>query len=357
MNLVSVKCPNCGGSLIIEDNNDIFEKIMYCQHCGNQIIFEQLGESITRAKVKINEFEHLEKMQNYQFQHEEVMKDKQFKYDEIKKENEYNRKKSRFIRIIVVIFVVVAIIIGLIFIPPFFTYKNDDNKSKYLQDIEKQIEILIEDEDYNRALIKANKLFFDGNDEKIKKQWDDKRNYLINTIEEKINELEKQKIKMSNVPLSSEMISGMNYNDVISSFKAAEFTNIKLIELSEIDNLSREINQVEYISINGELDFKGNDSFPSDSEVFIYYYSENSKCKLLSLPVSSSDCIGRPHTDIVFLFMQAGFTNIKAIKSKKDGWFQNNKDTKEILIDGEREFNANDFYEVRVPIYIYYYTD
>ena len=54
----SLICPKWGATLEIEDGLDIF----YCKYCGNRIVLEGQSKAAYRAKTKVKQMEHDERM-------------------------------------------------------------------------------------------------------------------------------------------------------------------------------------------------------------------------------------------------------------------------------------------------------
>ena len=71
MNVVSLKCPNCGGELEIEDGLDTF----YCKYCGHKIVLDGQSEYVIKAKVDVERMKHEERM----YQMQEATKEKETK--------------------------------------------------------------------------------------------------------------------------------------------------------------------------------------------------------------------------------------------------------------------------------------
>ena len=68
MNVISLKCPNCGGELEVEDGLDTF----YCKYCGHKIVLDGQSEYVIKAKVDIERMKHEERM--YQMREENADK-------------------------------------------------------------------------------------------------------------------------------------------------------------------------------------------------------------------------------------------------------------------------------------------
>lgn len=82
MKLFTLKCPNCGSSLEIEDGIDIF----FCKYCGHKIMLEGQSNESIRAKVHIKGMEHEEKLADKEYEQERfklLMKEKERKRDDM----------------------------------------------------------------------------------------------------------------------------------------------------------------------------------------------------------------------------------------------------------------------------------
>lgn len=60
MELKSLYCPNCGAAVKPVDGLDTF----YCQYCGYQIHMEGMSDEAYRARTKVKQMEHEERMQD-----------------------------------------------------------------------------------------------------------------------------------------------------------------------------------------------------------------------------------------------------------------------------------------------------
>ena len=66
MKLFTLKCPNCGSSLEIEDGIDMF----FCKYCGHKIMLEGQSKEALKAKVSIKGMEHEETLADKMYEHE-----------------------------------------------------------------------------------------------------------------------------------------------------------------------------------------------------------------------------------------------------------------------------------------------
>lgn len=80
--------------------------------------------------------------------------------------------------------------------------------------------------------------------------------------------------------------------------------------------------------------------------------------KSIPVPAASSKIKGMNYTDVVDLFEEAGFTNVKAIESAdKAGFFHDANEVKEISIAGDKRFKEGDVFLPDAVISIYYYSE
>lgn len=66
MKLQSLKCPNCGAALEIEDGIDTF----FCKYCGYKIVLAGMSDASYNAKVQTKAMEHQERMQDKKYEQE-----------------------------------------------------------------------------------------------------------------------------------------------------------------------------------------------------------------------------------------------------------------------------------------------
>ena len=75
-------------------------------------------------------------------------------------------------------------------------------------------------------------------------------------------------------PMESSEVSSSNYQDMVSQFKAAGFTNVSTREIDDlILGWLTEDGQVEEVSIDGKTSFSTSDSFAADTPVVVSYHT------------------------------------------------------------------------------------
>lgn len=78
MELKSLYCPNCGAAVKPVDGLDTF----YCQYCGYQIHLDGMSDEAYKARTKVKQMEHEERMQDKKTAKE--LKDGEQEYKELK---------------------------------------------------------------------------------------------------------------------------------------------------------------------------------------------------------------------------------------------------------------------------------
>ena len=86
--------------------------------------------------------------------------------------------------------------------------------------------------------------------------------------------------KKINAPVESSEVSSSNYQDMVSQFKGAGFTNVSTKEIDDlILGWLTEDGQVEEVSIGGKTSFSTSDTFAADAPVVVSYHTFPKKGK------------------------------------------------------------------------------
>ena len=166
MDLKSLICPNCGGSLEIEDGLDTF----FCKYCGDKIVLEGQSDAAYDAKVRVKNMEHKEKM-----------KDKHDAQERYKMEHQRKDEK----RAVFIVLVCFGVVLSVCFLTMLFGNAGVKRQEKQLQATVDQIMIDIENEDFASAYVKANSLYWDDSyTSEGEEKWDAIREEIIEQIEE-----------------------------------------------------------------------------------------------------------------------------------------------------------------------------
>lgn len=161
--------------------------------------------------------------------------------------------------------------------------------------------------------------------------------------------------KMIPMQYSSTDLIGLNYETVVTMLNDAGFTNIfpQSTEDLNITNIERE-NTVYQIYIMGKNSFTAETKYPYDIWITVKYHA----IKPIAVPITSKDAKGKNYIDVVSLFQEAGFINVKTI-AKPDiitGWFTDDGEIESITINGEKRFSLDSRFRPDAEIIITYHT-
>ena len=161
-----LKCPNCNAALEIENGLDTF----YCKYCGYKILLNGQSKAAYRAKTRIKEMEHDERMADKQLEHE--------KYkiaQKIKREGMDNK---------LVITLMLCIVLFLII--TFACDKRESRKEEVqLQQLVEEVQTEIANKDFDAARIKVQSIQYTaGWSSDIEEKWDNIREELVKQLED-----------------------------------------------------------------------------------------------------------------------------------------------------------------------------
>lgn len=269
MEFISLKCPNCGGSLEIEDGIDTF----FCKYCGQKLVLEGQSKETISAKVKVKEFQHHENLQKTQLQHRENLqksKDDLAKY-RIDAKSAEDKRSYIMVACIFIGMLVLLLIISLSSLIPSSSERKHNAREKELKEIEDQVIEYIDEGDYDLALVYANKLIMDdGYSRNSTNSWNKKREEYISIINTKLNEsAESADLE---IPFSSKYAKDKNYEEIVKMLKDAGFTNISLSTLEDEAFIFRKTDKVDKITIDGKSSFDEGTVFKSNVKIIVYYY-------------------------------------------------------------------------------------
>lgn len=166
MKLKVLRCPSCGASLKIEEELDTF----FCKYCGCQIVLEGQSKDAYKAKVRIKEMEHKEKIQDKNNEQEKFRM-------EFKQKNE---RHTAIAGLCVWVGIMALLIIGMM-----AGEAGAKKQDRELQATVDQIMVDIKNEDFSDAYIKANTLYWnDSWSSEGKEKWNATRKEVIRQIKE-----------------------------------------------------------------------------------------------------------------------------------------------------------------------------
>ena len=168
----SVTCPSCGATLDVDDGIDTF----FCKYCGTKVILQNQSKATIKAKETVKKLEHKEVMTDKVMEHLNTRAER--------KAEEKRRQKDSSDKAMLYLLIFTALFFGLMYFK-----KSQENRAIKIEDaslqaIVEQIQMDIENDDYDSALIKANGLYFTEDSSENKKKWNNTREALIEHIEE-----------------------------------------------------------------------------------------------------------------------------------------------------------------------------
>lgn len=173
MELIQLRCPNCGAELEIENGIDSF----FCKYCGTKILLHGQSKDAIKSKTKLKMMDKVHEMQQTHYQQQLVK-------EEIKRKKAEQDRKNSMKALMIMLVVAAAFFIGIHFFD-----KSEENKSNAevakLTAIYEEIQQDIQDGNYTEARLKTNNLYYTSNySGEIKKQWDNTRKELLKIIDE-----------------------------------------------------------------------------------------------------------------------------------------------------------------------------
>ena len=187
MKLISVNCPNCGKPI----NLDVDNLGQFCSSCGSKIVLDV--ETIQQLLIAKEETKRVQMNADRQVKLAQMQTEdeaKKWERQEITKKRGFMRKFGAPLIAVGVIFLLY--IGGMAWLSHSTDHMFDEDEIAHesivekLEDIEEELEEAIEEGDYDRAIILANKLRMDdGWSSEETKSWNEKREEYIRIINER----------------------------------------------------------------------------------------------------------------------------------------------------------------------------
>ena len=214
--LISVKCPDCGATLSIEEGR----KSAFCSYCGAKVLINNENEHIYRnideAKIREAETDRMIKLRQL----------------EIEEKSNFSKKTMIIIWLSATALLFLIGIVG-------WSVKNEGMEMCFLIG-------------FNIAMWGGIGLFASGN----------RNNRIIAGSDEAV--------------ITRDMIyfREKNFNSMTIMFRGAGFSNVTAVPLNDLNIFTQGKNgQVESITINGNSNFRAGDIYPKNSRVLITYHS------------------------------------------------------------------------------------
>ena len=166
MELLQMKCPNCGADLDVEDGIESF----FCKYCGTKIVLAGQSDAALKAKATVKVADKVVELREKRYE--------QKRY-EMEKEEERQKRNSKSFPIVAIVFLLIA---AIAFGSAFVSHNKQVQK---LEALVVEIQNDIASGNYDAALIKANGLHYTADwSSGSEEQWDETRENLIELIKE-----------------------------------------------------------------------------------------------------------------------------------------------------------------------------
>lgn len=157
------------------------------------------------------------------------------------------------------------------------------------------------------------------------------------------------------VEFSSTELLGESYEEVVSVFEKAGFSNISTNEIADLSlkDIAEE-NKVDTVKIGIFEKFTSTSKYPSNFPVVITYHTLE-KC---SVPMSSKEAKGANYQDVTEKFEEAGFENI-TLEVEYDiitGWITDDGEVKAVTVNDDGKFASGKEYRADAEVVITYHT-
>ena len=174
MKMQVLECPKCHATL--ENDNENLGTF-FCKYCGQKIVVEEMQDAALKVKVREMELEHEEKKMEFEQKKQNI---------EYQQKTETEKRNNKGIWIILASLVVIE---AVLMFSLGGSGRKHDKLVKQLRQTEQEVQVAIQEGNYDYAMIKVNELRLDDNysDEQTK-AWDEKREDYIELIKTKQKE-------------------------------------------------------------------------------------------------------------------------------------------------------------------------
>lgn len=135
MNLVHLRCPDCGAELEVDSNREF----CFCQYCGAKIILEESDASVRRTKARLKTIDKF--LDQREAQQIRKMEDRRLREEAAREERRQREEKERkdfkqfMIGFVIFFFVCIGLIMlmGVIGVADYSTTSTDTDHSDTVQ--------------------------------------------------------------------------------------------------------------------------------------------------------------------------------------------------------------------------------
>lgn len=213
----------------------------------------------------------------------------------VEKKKSIKRKKNGVWKVLGITYGGLFAIAGIILIVVFSSMSISESKElARLENLVKEVQTALANDDYHLALMNAERLVFSGSDSEHKRDWNTQREYWYdkiiaeaakdgiilerpvdqNEFDDKENENAFDLTKENSIGSTQYEFKYDNYLEVKKELEQRGFTNIKTQGMKDLktDWMSQD-GTVDKVTVDGETGFPDDFAFPLDTEIIIYYHS------------------------------------------------------------------------------------
>ena len=157
------------------------------------------------------------------------------------------------------------------------------------------------------------------------------------------------------VGYNSKDLIGLKYTIVEEKFDSKGFTNVNIKSISDLELKDRnKSGLVTEVIIGKKNKFNSKSKFLPDTKITIIYHTTIK----YNPPITSKDAKGKQYSEVVELFKDVGFTNVKA-KGMDDlvtGWINKEGEVSSITINSDKNYLEDDEFEQDALVVIKYHS-
>jgi len=151
------------------------------------------------------------------------------------------------------------------------------------------------------------------------------------------------------IPVAPDEVKGTQYEDTMNLFENAGFINVQnqLIKDNEKDNIYN--NEVEYITVNGNMAFSVEETYPINTEIIVYhsFFEQN-------LPILSNEAKGKSLDEVKEILSSTKFDIQYELIEDVDNDNIYEDEVEYIKVNSTSDFTLGDLYPVNTKVVVYH---
>ena len=258
MEMKSITCPKCGGSLEIVDGLDVF----FCKYCGNKIMLDGMSDAAYKAKTESKRMDYEAKAQERQYEHE---------FRTMEHNDKFFFKVVKGCILLFVGCLLMTLCVGVI--PEMIASHSDKNRVRELKNISYDIEECLSDGDYTEAEAltrELNTIIGELEDSSNRETWQTQYNEYRSILNRNRTSLGHGESIMIRMTLTGDQIAQMGEDEAVNYLYEVGYSNVRKVEVNTSHPLQSMT--VQSISIDGDTEFESGDEFDYNSEVIVFVY-------------------------------------------------------------------------------------